>query len=156
MAYPSSESLLFAIQSNRAAIMRSGGEFMDQRQSKKAVLFKPFPSADGKRAVAPAASESRTTTRVELLDAVYTACPSLSRAQARDVFEITLEEIVSALLREDPVRLRAFGAFQVRSKRERIGRNPRTGVEAKINARRVLTFKPSPTLIARVNGEKAD
>jgi integration host factor subunit alpha len=133
--------------------MRSGGAIMDQRQGKNAVLYQPSPVADGKRAVA---SEGKTTTRVELLDAVYTACPSLSRAQARDVFEITLEEIVSALLRDDPVRLRAFGAFQVRSKRERIGRNPRTGVEAKINARRVLTFKPSPTLIARVNGEASD
>jgi integration host factor subunit alpha len=133
--------------------MRSGGAIMDQRQGKNAVLYQPSPVADGKRAVA---SEGKTTTRVELLDAVYTACPSLSRAQARDVFEITLEEIVGALLREDPVRLRAFGAFQVRSKRERIGRNPRTGVEAKINARRVLTFKPSPTLIARVNGEASD
>jgi integration host factor subunit alpha len=129
---------------------------MDQRQSKNAVLYKPFPQPDRKGAAAPAASEGRTTTRVELLDAVYNACPSLSRAQARDVFEITLEEIVSALLREEPVRLRAFGAFQVRSKRERIGRNPRTGVEAKIDARRVLTFKPSPTLIALVNGEQPD
>jgi integration host factor subunit alpha len=129
---------------------------MDQRQSKNAVLYKPFPVADRKSPVAPAVSESRTTTRVELLDAVYNVCPSLSRAQAREVFEITLEEIVSALLREEPVRLRAFGAFQVRSKRERIGRNPRTGVEAKIDARRVLTFKPSPTLIALVNGEQPD
>ena len=129
---------------------------MDQRQSKNPISYKPFASADGKKPVAPAASQGRTTTRVELLDAVYTACPSLSRAQARDVFEITLEEIVAALLREDPVRLRAFGAFQVRSKRERIGRNPRTGVEAKIDARRVLTFKPSPTLIACVNGERPE
>jgi len=100
-------------------------------------------------ALAPA---SRTITRVELLDAVYTACPSLSRAQAREIFEITLEEIVNALLRDDSVKLRSFGAFNLRSKRARIGRNPRTGVEATINARRVLTFKASPTLIARVNG----
>lgn len=98
------------------------------------------------------AATGKTTTRVELLDAVYTACPSLSRAQAREIFEMTLEEIVDAFLRDEPVKLRAFGAFNVRSKRERIGRNPRNGVEAKINARRVLTFKASPTLIARVNG----
>jgi integration host factor subunit alpha len=129
---------------------------MDQLRSKNPVFYKPLTKAEGRKNLAPAASPGKTTTRVELLDAVYTACPSLSRAQARDVFEITLEEIVAALLREDPVRLRAFGAFQVRSKRERIGRNPRTGVEAKIDARRVLTFKPSPTLIARVNGEKAE
>ncbi|MCI4677549.1 integration host factor subunit alpha [Rhodoblastus acidophilus] len=98
------------------------------------------------------AATGKTTTRVELLDAVYTACPSLSRAQARELFEMTLDEIVGALLSGDAVKLRAFGAFNVRSKRERIGRNPRNGVEATINARRVLTFKASPTLIARVNG----
>ncbi len=99
-----------------------------------------------------AAATGKTTTRVELLDAVYNACPSLSRAQARELFEMTLEEIVGALLRDDPVKLRAFGAFNLRAKRERIGRNPRNGVAAKIDARKVLTFKASPTLIARVNG----
>lgn len=98
---------------------------------------------------------TKTTTRVELLDAVYNACPSLSRAQARDIFEMTLDEIVDALISGESVKLRAFGAFNVRSKRERIGRNPRNGVEATIHARRVLTFKPSPTLIAQVNGLNA-
>lgn len=98
---------------------------------------------------------AKTTTRVELLDAVYNACPSLSRAQARDIFEMTLDEIVDALIAGEAVKLRAFGAFNVRSKRERIGRNPRNGVEATIHARRVLTFKPSPTLIALVNGLNA-
>jgi integration host factor subunit alpha len=92
-------------------------------------------------------------TRVELLDAVYNACPTLSRAQAREIFEMTLDEIIAALVNNDPVKLRSFGAFSVRSKRERVGRNPRTGVEAKITARRVLTFKASPTLVARINGE---
>jgi integration host factor subunit alpha len=122
---------------------------MDQYQYKKAASSQ---LRDSEEASAPAPSQGKTTTRVELLDAVYDACPSLSRAQARDIFEMTLEEIVSTLLRGEAVKLRAFGAFNVRSKRERVGRNPRTGVEAKINARRVLTFKASPTLIARVNG----
>ena len=99
------------------------------------------------------AQEPTTITRVELLDAVYNACPTLSRAQARQLFEMTLEEIVGALVENDPVKLRAFGAFTLRAKRERVGRNPRTGVEAKITARRVLTFKASPTLIAKINGD---
>ena len=72
--------------------------------------------------------------------------------QAREVFESTLDEISDALLRGEPVKLRAFGVFSVRSKRERVGRNPRTGVEAPIVARRVMTFKPSPTLNAKING----
>ncbi len=112
----------------------------------KAALTQASETASGK------ADTGKTTTRVELLDAVYKACPSLSRAQARELFEMTLEEIVTALLRDDPVKLRAFGAFNVRAKRERVGRNPRNGVAATINARKVLTFKASPTLVARVNG----
>ncbi|MDE2578175.1 MAG: integration host factor subunit alpha [Hyphomicrobiales bacterium] len=92
-------------------------------------------------------------TRAHLLEALFTACPTLSRAQAREIFEMTLDEIGDALDRNEPVKLRSFGAFNVRSKRERIGRNPKTGVEAPIKPRRVVTFKASPVLIARVNHE---
>lgn len=65
---------------------------------------------------------------------------------------MALEEIAVALSRGEQVKLRSFGSFSVRSKRERIGRNPRTGVEVPIKPRRVLTFKASPVLIGRVNG----
>lgn len=98
----------------------------------------------------------RTATRAALLDAVYAACPGLSRAQARDIFEMALEEISDALVRGESVKLRSFGLFAVRCKRERVGRNPRTGVEAPIKSRRVLTFKPSPVLSACVNGMVAE
>lgn len=96
---------------------------------------------------------NRTTTRADLLEAVYGTCPGLSRAQAREVVEQSLDEICSALERGETVKLRAFGAFSVRSKRARVGRNPKTGEEYPITARRVLTFRPSPRLIAAVNGE---
>ncbi len=65
---------------------------------------------------------------------------------------MALEEISEALVRGESVKLRSFGLFSVRAKRERIGRNPRTGVEAPISSRRVLTFKPSPVLSAAING----
>lgn len=110
---------------------------------------------DSQQNVAVAARQaraSRTITRADVLEAVYSACPSLSRVQARSIFEMTLEEIADSLDRNEPVKLRSFGAFQIRSKRERIGRNPKTGVEAPITPRRVVTFKPSPVLVARVNG----
>jgi integration host factor subunit alpha len=97
-------------------------------------------------------TEARTVTRADLLDAVSTCCPALSRAEARAIFEMTLDEVAGALTRGETVKLRAFGLFSVRSKRERIGRNPRTGVEVPIKPRRVLTFKPSPILIARLSG----
>jgi integration host factor subunit alpha len=98
----------------------------------------------------------KTATRADLLNAVYDSCKGLSRAQARDIFEMTLEEIASALVRGETVKLRSFGLFSVRAKRERIGRNPRTGVEVPIKPRRVLTFRPSPVLIALINGENPD
>lgn len=94
----------------------------------------------------------KTTTRADLLEAVYSSSPVLSRAQAREIFEIALEEISDALVRGESVKLRSFGLFAVRCKRERIGRNPRTGVEVPITPRRVLTFKPSPVLTASING----
>ncbi len=99
------------------------------------------------------AEENRTLTRAALREAVYSSCPNLSRAEARKLLDATFEEISEALVRGERVKLRSFGSFKVRAKRERIGRNPKTGVEAPITPRRVLTFKASPVLVAVVNGE---
>lgn len=96
----------------------------------------------------------RTATRADLLDAVSAACPHLSRNEARDIFEMALEEVAEALTRGESVKLRSFGYFSVREKRERIGRNPRTGVEVPITPRRVMTFRPSPVLLDQVNGRE--
>jgi integration host factor subunit alpha len=104
--------------------------------------------------VSPKEKTGKTATRADLLDAIYETCRTLSRAQARDIFEMALEEISDALVRGESVKLRSFGLFAVRSKRERIGRNPRTGIEVPIKPRRVLTFKASPVLIAAVNGQQ--
>lgn len=93
----------------------------------------------------------KTRTRADLLNAVYESCKGLSRAQARDIFEMALDEISDALVRGEPVKLRSFGLFSVRAKRERIGRNPRTGIAAPIKPRRVLTFRASPVLVASIN-----
>ncbi len=93
----------------------------------------------------------RTLTRVSLTEAIYSSCRSLTRAQAASLLDEVLEEIAQALERGEEVALRSFGKFKVRSKRERIGRNPKTGVEATITARRVLTFKASAELIAKIN-----
>lgn len=99
---------------------------------------------------------NRTLTRRALRAAIYDCCPQLSRAKARDIFDATFEELAGAILRGEPVKLRNFGTFSARDKRERIGRNPKTGVEAVIRARKVLTFHPSPALVARVNGETSE
>ena len=95
---------------------------------------------------------NRTLTRQDLLHAVYVAGPGLSRVEAKNIVETALEEICAALERGEAVKLRAFGTFQVRSKRPRVGRNPKTGEEIPISARRVVTFHASQKLKTMVDG----
>ena len=96
----------------------------------------------------------RTLTRQDLLQVANVAGPpGLTRNEARDMVEATLDAVSGALVRGESVKLRGFGTFNVRAKRPRIGRNPKTGQEYPITARRVLTFKSSPRLVAAVNGE---
>ena len=94
-----------------------------------------------------------TLTRAGLQEAVCACAPSLSRAEARKMLEHFFEEVSEALVKSEQVKLRSFGKFNVRSKRERVGRNLKTGAEATVSPRRVLTFKASPALLARINGE---
>ena len=85
--------------------------------------------------------------------AITRNCTGLSRRQADEILEVTFAEIRDAPARGEPVKLRSFGTFSVRCKRARVGRNPKTGIEAPTTARRVLTFSASPVLVAKVNGE---
>jgi integration host factor subunit alpha len=57
-------------------------------------------------------------------------------------------------VRGEPVRLASFGSFVVRERRRRVGRNPKTGRQVKISPRRVLLFKPSAILKARINAQR--
>jgi integration host factor subunit alpha len=91
--------------------------------------------------------------RALFAEAIYRSCTGLSRQQAGKILEATFAEICDALARGETVKPRSFGAFSVRCKRARVGRNPKTGIEAPITARRVLTFSATPVLVAQVNGE---
>jgi integration host factor subunit alpha len=100
--------------------------------------------------------ERRTITRFELADAIYNAV-GLSRSEAAELLEHTLGEMTEAILRGEDVKISGFGNFMVRSKKERIGRNPKTLVEAPIPARKVVTFKASRLMKLRLmNGEIMD
>lgn len=96
---------------------------------------------------------TRTITRAELAEAVYRRV-GLSRKESAVLVQSVLSEIAAALCRGEPVKLSSFGSFLVRDKKERIGRNPKTGIEAPISERKVLSFKPSSVLRARVNGSE--
>jgi integration host factor subunit alpha len=97
-----------------------------------------------------------TLTRADLAEAVYKRI-GLSRSESSSLVELMLAEISAAVERGENVKLSSFGSFIVRSKGERIGRNPKTGVEVPITPRRVMVFKASNVLKARINGiEMAD
>ena len=93
----------------------------------------------------------RTVTRVDLAEAVY-RCVGLSRKESAILVESVLEELADALVGGESVKLSSFGRFLVRAKSERVGRNPKTGIEVPITQRRVMVFKPSNVLKARING----
>lgn len=94
----------------------------------------------------------RTITRADLSEAVY-ARLGLSRAESAELVELVLSEISDTLAKGETVKLSSFGSFVVREKGERIGRNPKTGIEVPITPRRVLVFKPSNVMKQRINGE---
>jgi integration host factor subunit alpha len=92
----------------------------------------------------------KTITRLHLSEAVYKAA-HVSRIQSASLVELFLKEIAECLERGEAVKLSSFGSFIVRKARQRIGRNPKTGKQVKISARRVLVFKPSAALKSRIN-----
>jgi integration host factor subunit alpha len=92
-----------------------------------------------------------TLTRADLAEAVYKRI-GLSRSESAALVELMLNEICAAVERGENVKLSSFGSFLVRSKGERIGRNPKTGIEVPITPRRVMVFKASNVLKARING----
>ena len=95
----------------------------------------------------------QTITRADLCEAVYQKL-SLSRTESSELVETVLREISDTLAKGETVKLSSFGSFVVRQKGERVGRNPKTGVEVPITPRRVLVFKPSNVMKARINGQE--
>jgi len=74
----------------------------------------------------------------------------LNKREAKELVELFFEEVREALESGDQVKLSGFGNFDLRNKNERPGRNPKTGEEIPITARRVVTFRPGQKLKARV------
>ena len=97
--------------------------------------------------------DGRTITRADLAEAVYEEV-GLSRNESADLVESVLEEVSNALIEGDNVKISSFGSFSIREKKERIGRNPKTGVEVPISPRKVLVFRASHVLKDRVNRGK--
>jgi integration host factor subunit alpha len=96
-----------------------------------------------------------TITRSHLAEMIYTQV-GLSRNESADLLEAVLERMSATLEAGETVKISGFGTFSVRQKGRRIGRNPKTGEEVPILPRRVLVFRPSHVLKARINGDTAE
>jgi integration host factor subunit alpha len=96
------------------------------------------------------AMSAKTLTRADLAEAVVRKV-GLPRNESQELVELVLNEISSSLSRGEAVKLSSFGSFGIRSKGERIGRNPKTGKEVPITPRRVLVFRPSNIMKDRIN-----
>ena len=91
-----------------------------------------------------------TLTRIDLSEAVFSEV-GLSRYESSQLVESVLEHISNALVKNEAVKISSFGTFSTRVKRPRMGRNPKTGTEATITGRKVITFRPSQLMKDRVN-----
>ena len=92
----------------------------------------------------------KTTTRSTLSEAVFKNV-GLSRNESATLVDSVFGEILKSLINGDDVKISSFGTFVVRQKKERIGRNPKTGQEVPITARSVVTFRASNVLKSKVN-----
>ena len=92
----------------------------------------------------------KTLTRADLSNAVYREI-GLSLSESTKLVDSVLEEVSAALAEGKSVKLSSFGTFKLRRKKERVGRNPKTGVEVPITPRTVLSFNASNILKQAVN-----
>lgn len=95
-------------------------------------------------------NDNKTLTRADLSASVYREI-GLSLSEATVIVDAVIEEIIDGLASGETVKLSSFGTFSLRHKKQRIGRNPKTGVEVPITPRTVLSFNASNILKKDVN-----
>jgi len=88
-------------------------------------------------------------TKADMAESLFNAI-GLNKDEARELVDLTFQELVACLASGEPVKLSGFGNFYLRDKKERPGRNPKTGEKIPVAARRVVTFRPGQKLQARV------
>ncbi len=93
---------------------------------------------------------SKTLTRADLSAVVYREL-GLSLSESTQLVDAVLEEMIQALEKEDSLKLSSFGTFTIRKKKQRVGRNPKTGVEVPISPRAVVSFNASNILKQELN-----
>ena len=94
-------------------------------------------------------SIDKTITKADLADYLYEKV-GLNKREAKEFVDLFFEELRSALMSEESIKLTGFGNFDVRRKSERPGRNPKTGQQIPVSARKVVTFHASQKLKERM------
>ena len=89
-------------------------------------------------------------TKAEIIEQIYEKV-GFSKKESAEIVEMVFDTMKETLEKGEKIKISGFGNFVVRQKRPRIGRNPQTGQEIEITARRVLTFRPSQVLKAALN-----
>ena len=92
---------------------------------------------------------SMALTKADMAESLFNEL-GLNKREARELVELFFEDLRAALASGEQVKLSGFGNFDLRDKSQRPGRNPKTGKEIPITARRVVTFRPGQKLKARV------
>nr|WP_320011090.1 integration host factor subunit alpha [uncultured Desulfobulbus sp.] len=92
-----------------------------------------------------------TITKADLVRQIYHSHPEMTKMRSTRAVELFLNLAKNSLIAGDNLLLSGFGKFKIKDKRLRRGRNPQTGEELMLDARRVVTFKPSGKLRAKVN-----
>ncbi len=90
-------------------------------------------------------------TKSDIIDTVHNALGGISKRQSAEIVELVFDTMKETLEKGEVLRISGFGNFVIREKKSRVGRNPQTGDEILISARRVLTFKPSQALKTLLN-----
>jgi len=91
-------------------------------------------------------------TKADIIEQIYEKV-GFSKKESAEIVELVFDLMKDTLEKGEKIKISGFGNFVVRQKRPRIGRNPQTGEEIEISARRVLTFRPSQVLKAALNTE---
>src|SRR5687767_13377533 len=110
-------------------------------------MFKPFH--DGKTALRRVRQEKRTMTKKEIVRQISERI-NLTQLKTKEIVQLTFDAIVETLIADKRIELRNFGVFEVKQRKARKARNPRTGAAVEVPPKNVVTFKPGKEMEERV------
>ena len=93
---------------------------------------------------------NKNFTRKDLSNKIFKNVGFSKNLSQKIIYDL-FENIITSIIKSNKIKISSFGTFSILNKKERIGRNPKTGVEAKISSRKVVKFKPSFSFKEKIN-----